>query len=75
MSRRPSYRKILEAMCRQCIFDAKAPGSWRAQVGACTDTKCPAYPVRPRAVEKTAFTAPKPTLQERAPQRKRAALS
>lgn len=45
---RPSLRAAIDAMCRSCIYDAHQPGTWRAQVEACTARTCPLYAVRPR---------------------------
>lgn len=45
---RPSLRAAIDAMCRSCIYDARQPGTWRAQVAACTARTCPLYAVRPR---------------------------
>lgn len=37
----------ITAMCRQCIVDPHAHGTWREQVGACTNTACPLWKFRP----------------------------
>lgn len=43
-----SLRRAINEKCRECIYDPVAGrGTWRQQVGACTSTKCPLYPVRP----------------------------
>jgi len=42
-----SYKKAAEAMCKQCIYDAKGRGAWKEQVTECTDYLCALYDVRP----------------------------
>lgn len=43
-----SLRKAINAKCKECIHDPKGGGgTWRQQVEACTDKRCPLYPVRP----------------------------
>lgn len=42
-----SYKAAVVAMCKGCIYDPQAPGTWRKQVEECTATGCPLYPVRP----------------------------
>jgi len=37
----------ITAMCRQCIVDPGAHGTWREQVGACTSVACPLWRFRP----------------------------
>ena len=37
----------ITAMCRQCIADPHAHGTWREQTGACTSTACPLWKFRP----------------------------
>lgn len=46
---RVSLRAAINAKCRECLFDPFQPGTWRAQVEACTSPRCPLYRVRPRA--------------------------
>jgi len=41
-------RARVNLMCKDCIYDEKAPGSWRKQVQNCTVTLCPLYEVRPQ---------------------------
>ena len=43
----PSYKKAINAMCRQCLYDPEQEGAWREQVTACTDYRCALYSVRP----------------------------
>lgn len=43
-----SLRGAIDAKCRQCIYDPKAPGRWREQVQGCTVASCPLYEYRPR---------------------------
>ena len=45
---KPSLRKQIDAMCKECIFDGSlGSGTWREQVGYCTSKKCPLYNLRP----------------------------
>ena len=69
MTKRPSLRGAINAMCRQCIFDRREPGSWLDQVARCTAPRCPLYEVRPgrdraNTAEKTAFTGLQSTITE-----------
>ena len=41
-------RAAINAKCRDCIFDEKAPGNWKKQVSRCSVYKCPLWPVRPK---------------------------
>ena len=43
----PSYRKAVNNMCRQCIYDPAQKGAWMEQVTECTDIGCSLYDVRP----------------------------
>jgi hypothetical protein len=47
-----SYKKAIEEMCKHCIYDKNAAGTWRQQVDACTSPKCPLYNFRPISREK-----------------------
>ncbi len=47
MARRIGLRAAINRMCRQCIYDPDAAGTWRQQVEACTSPECALYPVRP----------------------------
>ncbi len=44
-----SRSKAIDLLCCQCIFDPMAMGSggWRSQVGACLNTTCGVYNLRP----------------------------
>jgi hypothetical protein len=46
--RRPGYKARVAAKCIDCTYDEAAPGTWRAQVDACTVASCPLWAVRPR---------------------------
>lgn len=46
VSRLP-LRSCIDAKCKECIYDALAPGTWREQVAACTSGNCPLFDVRP----------------------------
>ncbi len=43
-------RRAVDQMCRSCIFDRRAKGTWRMQVELCTCSTCPLHPVRPRSI-------------------------
>ena len=47
MIERRSLRGAINAMCRACIVDERAPGSPAVQIAICTAKDCPLYPVRP----------------------------
>lgn len=36
--------------CKECIFDEKEKGSWRAQVELCEISECEFYDVRPKTI-------------------------
>ena len=55
---RPSMRKAINDMCKDCIFDQVAGGSWRQQVAACTSPECPLWRLRPVSVPRD---SPKPS--------------
>ena len=42
-----SLRKAINEMCKQCIYDPKAGGTWLQQVRECEINLCPLHPVRP----------------------------
>lgn len=45
-----SLRAAINAKCKDCIYDPKSGhGTWRQQVEGCTVSRCPLFPVRPRA--------------------------
>ena len=46
--KKPSYRKSIDLMCKQCIYDPiGGKGTWREQVAACTAPKCALFNLRP----------------------------
>ncbi len=47
MIERRSLRGAINAMCRACIVDERAPGSPAVQIAICTAKDCPLHPVRP----------------------------
>lgn len=61
------YKKFIENMCKYCIYDPSAKGSWRRQVENCNAYQCPLWKVRPLSLEtnnnptkrKQALTLPK----------------
>ena len=44
---RPSMRRAINAMCKDCIFDPMGGGNWRQQVSACSTPSCPLFELRP----------------------------
>jgi len=42
-----SLRKVINAKCKDCIYDNLAAGTWRQQVELCSVYSCPIWPVRP----------------------------
>lgn len=47
--KRVSRKDAIAAFCKACLYSKDEPGTWRAQIEACTALKCPLYPVRPRS--------------------------
>lgn len=48
--KKPSMRKQIDLMCKQCIYDGSGgSGSWRQQVTDCTSPSCALYNLRPLA--------------------------
>jgi hypothetical protein len=45
-------RAAVDAMCKACIYDDQAPGTWRSQVEACAITACPLHEHRPKMTSK-----------------------
>ena len=45
-----SLRKAIDAKCKECIYDKRAPGRWREQVAACESSLCPLHTVRPKSL-------------------------
>lgn len=47
----PATRRVaIHAMCRECIYDPAATGSWRKQVQECPSTGCPLWKFRPMQI-------------------------
>ncbi len=46
-AKRRGFRAAINRMCRDCIYDPGAGGTWRQQVEKCTSLACPLYAVRP----------------------------
>lgn len=42
-----SKTKSLHMMCKSCIYDKAAPGTWREQVENCSSSHCPLWQHRP----------------------------
>ena len=51
---RSPLRKLVNLMCKECIYDKDEPGGWRQQAQACTCSNCPLHKARPRATGLTA---------------------
>lgn len=50
---RPSWRKAIDAKCKDCIYDPESGlGTWRQQTEACTITDCALWPFRPMSAAK-----------------------
>ncbi len=47
MSEPKSRAQAINAMCRACIYDDRAAGTWREQTAACDNGGCPLFAVRP----------------------------
>ena len=46
--KKPSMRKQIDLMCKQCIYDGSGgSGTWRQQVTDCTAPSCALYNLRP----------------------------
>jgi hypothetical protein len=43
------FRARIDEMCKQCIYDPQAGGTWRKQVEDCPCFDCPLYDKRPRS--------------------------
>ena len=42
-----SLRGAINAHCKSCVYDPKAPGTWLAQVSCCACSDCKLFEVRP----------------------------
>lgn len=42
-----SLRKMIDAKCKECIFDPYQKGAWREQTTACASSNCALHEVRP----------------------------
>ena len=49
---KPSWRKAINAKCRDCIYDPVDGGTWRQQVEACTSPDCALFQLRPVSTPK-----------------------
>ena len=47
LPKKPSLRKSIDANCKSCVYDALAPGTWKAQVTLCSVYSCKLFDVRP----------------------------
>ena len=61
----PCFRQRINDMCKACIYDPYAAGSWRAQVEECTSLECPLYPIRPLTFGSTRVRAESRVAQKR----------
>jgi hypothetical protein len=51
---RASLRAVIDAKCRDCIYDpGSGEGGWRQQVQACCSANCPLHSVRQLPVKAT----------------------
>jgi len=42
-----NYRSIIDAKCKDCIYDPKCGGgTWREQIAQCSSIDCPLWPIR-----------------------------
>jgi hypothetical protein len=46
-----SRTRAINLMCKQCIYDKSAEGTWRKQVELCTADTCPLYKYRPKSFQ------------------------
>ena len=44
---RASLRNLVNAKCRECIYDPLSRGTWREQVAACESANCALHQARP----------------------------
>ncbi len=42
-----TLRTVIDAKCRECIYDPQSEGSWRKQVENCLSPGCSLFPKRP----------------------------
>lgn len=49
---KPSLRKSINAMCKNCTYDSQDKGTWRQQTENCNITRCPLWLVRPKSTKK-----------------------
>jgi len=49
--KRPSAKVQINEMCKQCVYDERAPGTWREQVRDCCGYSCPLYDLRPLSAD------------------------
>ena len=47
-----SLRKRVDQHCKECIYDPKAPGTWRQQVALCSVILCALHDVRPKSTSR-----------------------
>lgn len=54
MNPRNSLRAMVNAKCRECVYDPLSRGTWREQVARCSGVNCPLYAARPLPIAKAA---------------------
>lgn len=64
-----SLRKAVDAMCKDCIYDESAKGTWREQVSRCGCTECPLFEVRPQPAAATPPNKPETATTKKAQKR------
>lgn len=58
MKAKRSLRALINAKCKDCIYDPlSGMGTWRQQVEACECEECPLWAVRPKAAKGTPESA------------------
>lgn len=46
-----SRKQAIEKMCKRCIYDETAKGTWRKQAEECTaGNNCPLFDYRPKSI-------------------------
>jgi len=46
-----SYKTAIKHMCKACVYDPQAKGTWREQVQDCSCPTCPLYDFRPLPIK------------------------
>lgn len=43
--------KLIDAKCRDCVYDSEEPGTWVEQIEACQISDCPLWEIRKVSVK------------------------